>query len=212
MSDLTDLYIDDGYPGLLHANASALPTTGQEDIYDGMGNKSSLKLGRACEGATICGTLTVDDIDVIGTSLLNKIYPIGSVYFSALELTTSQVGSMLGGTWSQVATGRFIAGVGAGTDVNTNSQSLPAGNGPGEYTHTLTIQELPKHSHSPIYANVDEDDNPDAIYNPTYSIIGNNRPGAFSYFLNSTTGATGSDIPHNNIPPAFGLYVFQRTA
>ena len=77
MSALTNLYIDDAYPGLLHANAAELPTTGQQDIYDGNGNISSLKLGRACNGATICGGLTVDTININGTNWFDLIYPVG---------------------------------------------------------------------------------------------------------------------------------------
>lgn len=211
MSDLTELYIDDGYPGLLHANAAAFPATGQEDIYDGLGNKSSLKLGRACEGATICGTLTVDDLEVIGTSLLNRIYPIGSVYFSALEATTTQVAALLGGTWEQIAQGRFVAGVGAGTDSNSVSHSVASGNGYGEYSNTLTIAQLPSHTHSPLFTNISEDDNPDVSV-PAVSLIGNNISGNDTYVSNSYTGATGSSLPHNNIPPSFGLYIFKRTA
>jgi hypothetical protein len=57
---LTQTKISDTYGGVLHSNGEALPVSTQADIYDGLGNKSSLKLGRACNGATVCGTFTCD--------------------------------------------------------------------------------------------------------------------------------------------------------
>ena len=51
--NLTDQNIDDTFAGLLHAQGTQLPTANQVDLYDGVGNKSALKLGRENNGATI---------------------------------------------------------------------------------------------------------------------------------------------------------------
>ena len=211
MSALTDKYIDDDYDGLLHSNAEELPVTGQEDIYDGLGNKSSLKLGRACEGATICGPLTLDNLIVNGLTLINAIYPIGSVYFSVLSINPA---TTLGGTWEQIAIGRFIAGVGSTTDKNGLAGTVVSGNNTtGEYAHTLTEAELPAHVHAPLYLQYDEDDNPDPSI-PAASVIINNKAAAGGAIeqTNSTTASTGGGLAHNNLPPTFGMYVFKRTA
>lgn len=45
------------------------------------------------------------------------------------------------------ARGRVGGFVGMGTDVNSNTYTIALGATPGEYTHTLTIAEMPSHTH-----------------------------------------------------------------
>ena len=234
MSSLTNQYIDDAYPGLLHANAAELPATGQQAIYDGNGNTSAISLGRACNGATICGTLTVDDLNIGTTSFLDKVYPVGSIYFSIYEVTTLFGGW---GTWSRVAEGRFIAGQGTGTDGGGSSATITTGNdGTGRYTHTLTVDELAIHTHeagtlttasggehthtlqmgarnSSSSGGANEwppqTGNGDSSYTATNSVL---SAGAHTHSITGATASSGSGNPHNNTPPAFGLYIYQRTA
>jgi len=63
---LTDQNIADTYLGLLHAQGTEIPTSTQVLLYDGNGNASSLKLGRAGVGATVLGTLSAESIAVNG--------------------------------------------------------------------------------------------------------------------------------------------------
>lgn len=80
------------------------------------------------------------------TTLLNLIYPVGSVIYT----TTSSIPDNLrnlGGTWIQIAQGRVIVGVGSGTDSNNTSKSFSARNNTGEYSHKLTTNEIAKHGH-----------------------------------------------------------------
>jgi hypothetical protein len=51
--------ISETYIGILHAKGEKLPKSGQESIFDGSGNESSLKLGRKGSGATIEGELVI---------------------------------------------------------------------------------------------------------------------------------------------------------
>ena len=83
MATLTNQRIKDTYDGLLKTEDSTqgLPTTGQVLIEDGVGNDSSLQLGRANNGATISGQLNVTggvvgDItgDVTGDVTGNLVY------------------------------------------------------------------------------------------------------------------------------------------
>jgi hypothetical protein len=71
---LNEQYIDETFPGLLHASGAELPLNGKKDIYDGNGNKTALSLGREENGAGITG-----NFEVSGT-LTNKSvnYPITS--------------------------------------------------------------------------------------------------------------------------------------
>jgi hypothetical protein len=201
---LTNTSISETYVSLLHSNGEILPAVDQEWIYDGCGNRSSLKLGRACNGATICGTLSCDTL-VSGNydDFLSKLHPVNSVLF-----TTDNVnpGTRLAGTtWIRISQGSFIAGVGTGTDKNSSTHTVAAGldSSTGEYTHQLTENEMPSHSHqldSRLFSFV-------SFYNAEQGGVPDGRGSR-----DITTTSTGGNQPHNNIPPYFGLYVWQRTA
>lgn len=64
-------------------------------------------------------------------TLLNLIYPIGSIYIS---YTSTSPGSRFGGTWAAI-TGRFIY-ANAGTATG------------GSNSHKITINEMPNHHHA----------------------------------------------------------------
>jgi len=196
-TSLTNTNISDTYPGVLHAKGEPIPASGLQYVYDGFGNKSSLKIGQAGEGIDIDGDL--------GSSFINTLYPVGAVIFSA-DNTNPGV-RFSGTTWTQEAEGRFIAGVGTGND-GTNTQAVPAGNdSTGKYKHTLTEAELPAHTHDTI---VDHKDYT-GISNPTpHQRVGSHKNADYSISL--TSSATGGGTAHNNTPPSFGLYVWKRTA
>jgi len=71
-------------------------------------------------------------------SVLERLYPIGSYYWSANSWNPSQ---MFGGTWVQPAEtqGRFLYAI------NSNNSNINI-NG-GEPTHTLSVSEIPNHTH-----------------------------------------------------------------
>ena len=77
-TSLTNTNISKTYVGVLHAKGAALPATGQEDVYDGFGNKSALKVGQAGKGIDVDGPLG----DAFKTAIAEAIYPVGSVIFS----------------------------------------------------------------------------------------------------------------------------------
>jgi len=190
MSSLTDTYIEDTYDGVIHADGP-LPVSGVAKLYDGVGNPSALGLGQ--NEVNITGTLN------IGTSsLIDYIYPVGSIYLGATNVSPALLWS--GTTWAQVAGGRFLAGVGTGTDKNTIQKVIGAGNSAdGEYQHTQTTSELAPHTHNLLY---------DAFAS------GSGIPGEAGTTGNSTatTESTGNGTPFNTTPPAFGVYVWQRTS
>ena len=204
-TSLTNTNISDTYTGVLHAKGEPIPASGLQDVYDGFGNKSSLKIGRAGQGIDIDGSL--------GASFINALYPVGAVIFSA-DNTNPGV-RFTGTTWTQVAAGRFIAGVGTGND-GTNTQAVPAGNdSTGKYKHTLTEAELPSHNHK-TFKDISSSTNNTANFAARKDASG----GSQNYAIQSTTETpdvfptsnTGSGTAHNNTPPSFGLYVWKRTA
>ena len=74
------------------------------------------------------------DYDTAWTSLVNLVYPVGSIYMS-VNSTSPQ--TLFGGTWEEIQA-RFLLG---------NSSLTPAGSTGGESSHILTTSELPSHNH-----------------------------------------------------------------
>lgn len=80
----------------------------------------------------------------ITNQLLEKIYPIGSIYISANRISPQQ---FLGGIWEPFAYGRTLVGVDdrdADPDMDF-AEPLKTG---GEKEHTLTVAELANHTHT----------------------------------------------------------------
>ena len=69
-------------------------------------------------------------------SIINTIYPVGSIYMSANATNPSTL--FPGTTWTELQ-GRFLLG---------HSSTYDLGDTGGEATHTLTSSEMPSHSHT----------------------------------------------------------------
>lgn len=214
---LTNVAISEAYVSLLHSNGEILPATGQVAIYDGCGNESSIKIGRCSDnaGLTVCGpisasgTLTGD-----WSTLIDLIYPVGSVFFSADNVNPGT--RFTGTTWTQISQGRFIAGVGTGNDgTDTHAVNPGADSGTGEYNHQLTVAEIPAHNH--VFPGDDQLQLANGIGGWTNRSTATWRYDAFSNLSRTdariyNTSDTGGSLSHNNIPPYYGLYVWRRTA
>lgn len=66
------------------------------------------------------------------SDLLNYVYPIGSVYMS---FNSTSPASFLGGTWTQLTNAFLYASTSSGATGGSN-------------THTLTVNEMPSHTHT----------------------------------------------------------------
>ena len=121
-------------------------------------------------------------------AIIDALYPVGSIYMSTKATNPS---SFIGGTWTAL-TGRFL--VGAGTD-------YPAGTTGGEATHTLTIAEMPSHTHPSSIPNVVQNT---ATGSVNYGFLGDG-----SY---KDSGSSGGGAAHNNMPPYRSVYMWERTA
>ncbi len=124
-------------------------------------------------------------------TMMNLIYPVGSVLTFGVSTNPA---TLLGvGTWTAIA-GKVIVGIDAGqTEFVTLDETG------GAKTHTLTVPEIPSHSHS--------------YYNPDNTGGGDPSPGG-SGSANKllVTSASGGDGAHNNLQPYIVKYVWQRTA
>lgn len=145
-------------------------------------------------------------------------HPVGSYYWSSESTDPS---ALFGGTWERVKD-RFVLAAG---------DSYTVGATGGEATHTLSISEMPAHSHS-IRLNTEGADNgyggfmpdmgtPCAIKTNTggYPSVESSN-GVFTDRTRSTDQIadsefiqeTGGSTPHNNMPPYIAAYCWKRTA
>ena len=128
--------------------------------------------------------------------MLETIYPVGSIYINAGVATNP--GTLLGfGTWTAFGTGRTIVGVDSSdTDFDAVRETG------GSKTHTLTIAELPSHTHQTTLRGNGEDETQDFP-----SASDNSDPSR-----TMTSGATGGGAAHNNLQPYITAYMWRRTA
>ncbi len=145
-------------------------------------------------------TLTAEEMNHIVAnieSLFGLIYPVGSIYMSATMSTPEQVASAFGGTWVAWGAGRVPVGVNT-SDSSFNTVEKTG----GEKTHTLTIAEMPSHTHRLNRGN-----------------YGNARAEEVSYSNGNSTQwtsvpveSTGGGQAHNNLQPYITCYMWKRTA
>lgn len=74
-------------------------------------------------------------LDALSASLLDKIYPVGSVYMS---FTNKSPAEFLGGTWEALNDGRCLICTSSAHAINTTG---------GTENVTLTLEQLPAHNH-----------------------------------------------------------------
>lgn len=220
IASLTNTNISDTYQGVLHAGGIPLASAGVQDIFDGYGNTSSLKLGRACNGASICGTLSADSIKIadptiLFNQLINLIYPINSIYLS-LNTTAPFPGS--GTTWVRSSSGQFIVSVGSSTDSNNYTKTFAASDNTGKFS--MLSGDLPQHFHFISNTTSDHGSDKDPLTPSNYLQQGGRIfTSTYAYELEgnavlptvgrtSTVGTTIADIT----PPSYGVYVWRRTA
>ena len=82
---------------------------------------------------------TGDKLDIT-SKILRTIYPIGAIYITTNATNPSE---LFGGTWEPYAEGRTLIGNGSLENVN-----FVAGSTGGNLTHTLTLEEMPSHTHT----------------------------------------------------------------
>jgi len=100
-----------------------------------------------------------------------------------------------------VGVGAFVASGAVAVLGKTTSTSIA-----GEDQHTLTVPEMPKHTHSMTWDSNDTSggDQLNTLYYGPEANIPNN--------MIKDTGSTGGDVAHNNLPPFYGVYFIKRTS
>jgi hypothetical protein len=123
---------------------------------------------------------------------LDSIYPVGSIYMNATSSTNPA--TLIGfGTWIAFGAGRVPVGIDSSdTDFDTAEETG------GAKTHTLTVDEIPAHTHS-VPNSGSQNNSFDSG-----TTVGNDVTG--------TSGSTGGGSAHNNLQPYIVVYMWKRTA
>lgn len=120
-------------------------------------------------------------------SILDYIYPVGSVYIS---YSHNSPATMFGGTWVRIENA-FLWGIDSDGGIGVTG---------GSKTHTLTVNELPSHSHGAVYSG-----NVSGTKTHPWLASGGS---AMAY----GAIATGGGAAHNNMPPYVQVSIWRRTA
>ena len=119
-------------------------------------------------------------------------YPVGAIY---LSVSATSPASLFGGTWERLKD-RFLLAAG---------DSYTPGATGGEAEHTLTVKEMPVHSHSEWLHFLSGSYTSRYAYNSYY-----NYSGGTAY--SGDTGSAGNGKAHNNMPPYLAVYMWKRVA
>lgn len=124
-----------------------------------------------------------------------EAYPIGAIYIST-NATSPE--TLFGGTWRPIQ-GRFLLAA---------DNTYKAGSTGGEATHTLTLGEMPTHTH-PMYSSNSGGDStwtPDEGSYHIDSVTTDEK----TYWARLGMDSAGSGMAHNNMPPYLAVYVWER--
>lgn len=149
--------------------------------------------------------ITADEVRTLigaatAAATLLAVYPVGSIYTSIVSTSPS---THFGGTWVSFGQGRVLVGHDDADDPDTDFVA-PSGDGSsvllgGAKTHTLSIDEIPSHTHG--ISNFE---------NPAGTGSTGSANGASS-FSTVNTDATGGGGAHNNLQPYVVVYMWKRT-
>lgn len=135
-------------------------------------------------------------------------YPVGAIY---LSVTDTDPATLFGGTWERISQGRFLIGSGANAANTTDywgeypagKENFPAGEMGGEVEHTLTVDEIPAHTHS---------ERLEWSNTKAWGLTGTGEGANAVVDQGGVTGATGGGKPHNNLPPYLVVFMWKRVS
>lgn len=129
--------------------------------------------------------------------ILEAVYPVGSIYISVNE-TSPQ--TLFGGTWEAIQ-GKFLLG---------QSNAHKAGSTGGEETHTLTMGEMPEHTHPMYTGNAGGDS--EWTPNEGAYLVDSVTQTKTTWWARLGMNYAGGGNAHNNMPPYLAVYMWKRTA
>ena len=168
------------------------------------GKTGDVALDAADVGALATSGTAADSSKLGGKTLAEIMlahYPVGAVYISA---NSTSPASLFGGKWERLKD-RFLLGAG---------DSYAAGGTGGEAEHTLNSHEIPQHYHDSYFLGLSG-----TVDAPAYYAVFNQSAYTYNYAATTpntldvaSTGRTGGDQPHNNMPPYLAVYMWKRVS
>ena len=117
------------------ANTAAVPHYLEYSVLD---SADLIRSGKETRPKSVCVKYYLKAKDPL-KELFGKIYPVGSIYISMMEINPSD---LFGGTWEKLSPGKFLV------NVDPNDTEIDEANKEGGTNRKqLTIEEMPKHSH-----------------------------------------------------------------
>ena len=125
---------------------------------------------------------------------------VGQIILSTTLNTADKVKNIYGGNWEAFGAGRVLVGAGS-----NGGRSFTAGSTGGEYAHTLTVNEMPSHTHTITdwYFKRNEGDQLGNTHGD--ELLGNT-------YTTSTTSSAGGGGAHNNMQPYVVVYMWRRVS
>ena len=125
---------------------------------------------------------------------------VGQIILSTTLNTADKVKNIYGGNWEAFGAGKVLVGAGS-----NGGRSFTAGSTGGEYTHTLTTNEMPSHNHSSIMHNTNG-------AGVNYLNVKKEDPGMGLTTGYEITTAAGGGGAHNNMQPYVVVYMWRRVS
>lgn len=115
------------------------------------------------------------------------IFPVGFIVHLTTDVDPAEY---FGGKWQRIK-GRFL--------LAADDETYPPGSTGGEAEHKLTVAEMPAHSHTSPYTG-----------STSGSVNTNYSPWGRTDGWHASTGSSGGNQPHNNLPPYRSVYIWER--
>lgn len=178
--------------------------TGTRAQYDAIATKDS----------NTVYNVTDDYDDVSLSTILNTLYPVGSIYIGTMATCPLEAAGI--GTWEKIED-KFLLGSSSTYTLNSTG---------GEATHTLSINEMPYHGHQIRVWNNAGTTASAYYYNGNTKVTVSNglrMSGSWqsSSFVAAQSGVgdqaggtdrVGGGAAHNNMPPYLSVNIWRRTA
>jgi hypothetical protein len=191
---------DATFTGAVTGNATTATTTATPQAFSVSGDVAT------SAGVDFDGSGAVDLAVTITDALWDKIYPEGSIY--ATTKTDFNPNASFYGTWEEYAAGKVLVGY---DENDTDFDTVNSDTHIGTKTHTLTVDEMPSHTHIENTVPERADMFVDSSLTTTVANTRSSDVDAFTT-TGTTTFSTGGSQAHNNLQPYIVVKYWRRTA
>lgn len=145
-------------------------------------------------------------------AIIEKAYPIGTLYFNSANNSNPSIPTLLGiGTWARDLVGEVPVGFsenGLGVPSWVTYFDTPF----GAYEHTLTIDQMPAHRHRYMTDDSAGDPHTGRTRGADMTNKGNSGPAREAFTNLDYPNETGNNQPHNNVQPSRVIAIWRRVS